>query len=474
MIKSFLKAQITSNFELIPTQEQEIVIEKISDFLLSKTADGIFMLNGFAGTGKTRLVGSLVKTLDQLKIKTILMAPTGRASKVFASYANHPAFTIHKKIYRQNDMNAEGGKFSLNNNLHKNTIFIVDEASMIANDEGADSHFGTGRLMDDLIQYVYSGEGCRLILVGDRAQLPPIGEEESCALNSDFISGYGLEVQACSMTEVVRQASDSGILYNATQIRERIEADDYFDLPKMKIKGFCDIMTVPGNELIETLEQCYRAEGTDETIVVTRSNKRANIYNNGIRSQILWREDELEAGDRIMVTKNNYYWTEKEKNKEIDFLANGQICVVQRVSNVRELYGFRFADVTLYIPEYNDYELQATVLLNTLHAEASSLTRQESEQLFQEVMNDYADIPHKAERLKKLKQDPYFNALQVKYAYAITCHKAQGGQWKNVFVDQGYLSEEYLSPSYFRWLYTALTRSTGMLYLVNYPSAQTI
>ena len=342
MIKSFLKAQITSNFELIPTQEQEIVIEKISDFLLSKTADGIFMLNGFAGTGKTRLVGSLVKTLDQLKIKTILMAPTGRASKVFASYANHPAFTIHKKIYRQNDMNAEGGKFSLNNNLHKNTIFIVDEASMIANDEGADSHFGTGRLMDDLIQYVYSGEGCRLILVGDRAQLPPIGEEESCALNSDFISGYGLEVQACSLTEVVRQASDSGILYNATQIRERIEADDYFDLPKMKIKGFSDIVTVPGNELIETLEQCYRAEGTDETIVVTRSNKRANIYNNGIRSQILWREDELEAGDRIMVTKNNYYWTEKEKNKEIDFLANGQICVVQRVSNVRELYGFRF------------------------------------------------------------------------------------------------------------------------------------
>ena len=470
MIKNHLVQQIKENFPYQPTLEQEKVIKSLSDFLFLPKNETVFLLKGYAGTGKTSLFSALVKTLDQLQQKCVLLAPTGRAAKVFASYAGHPAYTIHKKIYRQQTVAADMGSFSLNDNLAKHTLFIVDEASMISNLGLTGSAFGTGCLLDDLINFVYSGEGCRLMLMGDTAQLPPVGEELSPALFADALRGYGLQVFEETLTQVVRQGQESGILWNATVLRQLITSGDTFSLPKIKIEGFADIKVLPGNELITQLEECYQRDGEDETIVVCRSNKRANIYNNGIRSQILWRESELEGGDRLMVAKNNYFWT--QHHSQIDFIANGEMAVVRRLRNERRLYGFRFADVSLLFPDYTDVEVEATVLMDTLHSESPSLTKEENERLFNEVLEDYADISQKRDRLKKLKEDAYYNALQVKYAYAITCHKAQGGQWKNVFLDQGYMPEESLTPDYFQWLYTAFTRATGTLYLVNYPKEQ--
>ena len=470
MIKNHLVQQIKENFPYQPTLEQEKVIKSLSDFLFLPKNETVFLLKGYAGTGKTSLFSALVKTLDQLQQKCVLLAPTGRAAKVFASYAGHPAYTIHKKIYRQQTVAADMGSFSLNDNLAKHTLFIVDEASMISNLGLTGSAFGTGCLLDDLINFVYSGEGCRLMLMGDTAQLPPVGEELSPALFADALRGYGLQVFEETLTQVVRQGQESGILWNATVLRQLITSGDTFSLPKIKIEGFADIKVLPGNELIAQLEECYQRDGEDETIVVCRSNKRANIYNNGIRSQILWRESELEGGDRLMVAKNNYFWT--QHHSQIDFIANGEMAVVRRLRNERRLYGFRFADVSLLFPDYADVEVEATVLMDTLHSESPSLTKEENERLFNEVLEDYADISQKLDRLKKLKEDAYYNALQVKYAYAITCHKAQGGQWKNVFLDQGYMPEESLTPDYFQWLYTAFTRATGTLYLVNYPKEQ--
>ena len=462
--------QIKEFFPYLPTLEQEKVIKRLADFLFLTKNDAVFLLKGFAGTGKTSLFSALVKTLDRMQQKCVLLAPTGRAAKVFASYAEHPAFTIHKKIYRQLSLSADMGSFSLNDNLMKHTLFIVDEASMISNEGLNGSAFGSGCLLDDLVKFVYSGEGCRLILVGDTAQLPPVGEELSPALSSESLSGYGLQVYEEILTQVVRQGQDSGILWNATALRQLISVGNCYALPKIQVSGFADIQVLPGNELIAKLEECYREDGEDETIVICRSNKRANIYNKGIRAQILWRESELEGGDRVMVARNNYFWTQQEQ--QIDFIANGEMAVVRRVRNERELYGFRFADVLLVLPDYADTEVEATMLLDTLHSEAPALTREEQERLFNQVMEDYADITIKRDRLKKLKEDKYYNALQVKYAYAVTCHKAQGGQWKNVFLDQGYMPEDSLTPDYFRWLYTAFTRATGSLYLVNYPKDQ--
>ena len=471
MINNYLERQIKEIFHFQPTKEQDFVIKMLATFLLSPKSDLLFLLRGYAGTGKTSLVGALVKTLDMLKQKTILLAPTGRAAKVLSSYANHPAFTIHKKIYRQKSFADESASFSICDNLNKHTLFLVDEASMIANEGLSGSMFGSGRLLDDLIQYVYSGEGCRLLILGDTAQLPPVGEEQSPALSAMMLAGYGLEVMEANLTQVVRQAESSGILWNATALRKLLVQDECYSLPKIRITGFPDVKVVPGNELMEALEACYDNDGLEETIVVCRSNKRANIYNNGIRSRILWREDELNNGDLLMIAKNNYYWTEQEK--DMDFIANGELAVVQRVRRQSELYGFRFVDVTLTFPDQDNYELDANLLLDTLQSESPALTRADADRLFNAVLEDYADIPLKRERMKKMKADPYYNALQVKYAYAVTCHKAQGGQWKNVFIDQGYMSDEYLSPDYFRWLYTAFTRATGTLYLVNYPQEQT-
>ena len=470
MINNYLERQIKENFPYQPTLEQDFAVKSLSDYLLSTKTDEIFVLRGYAGTGKTSLVGALVKTMDQLKQKTVLLAPTGRAAKVFSAYAGHPAYTIHKRIYRQQSFSNELSNFSLNDNLATHTLFIVDEASMIANDGLSGSMFGTGRLLDDLIQFVYAGQGCRLLLLGDTAQLPPVGEEYSPALLTDALKGYGLEVREVDLTQVVRQVQDSGILWNATRLRQLIAEEDCYSLPKIKISGFPDIKVVPGVELIDELTTCYERDGMDETIVICRSNKRANIYNNGIRAQILWREDELNTGDYLMIAKNNYFWA--EAYKEMDFIANGEIAVVRRVRRTREMYGFRFAQVTLRFPDQNDFELEANVLLDTLRSESPALSKEDNDRLFYTVLEDYADIPLKRDRMKKMKADPHYNALQVKYAYAITCHKAQGGQWENVFLDQGYLTDEYLTPDYFRWLYTAFTRATKTLYLVNYPQQQ--
>lgn len=470
MINTYLGQQIKTNFPYKPTFEQEKVVKILADFLFCRKTDSLFLLKGYAGTGKTSLIGALVKTLDQLEQKCILLAPTGRAAKVFSHYAGHPAYTIHKKIYRQKSFSNELDNFSMNDNLHQHTLFIVDEASMIANEGLSGSMFGTGRLLDDLIQYVYSGQGCRLMLIGDTAQLPPVGEEESPALSADVLKGYGLEVYEGLLTEVVRQLQGSGILWNATELRRYIAEEDFFTLPPIKVEGFPDIKVIPGNELIEAISDSYDRVGMDETIVVCRSNKRANIYNKGIRNTILYRKEELETGDLLMVAKNNYFWT--EGCKEIDFIANGDIAVVRRVRREREMYGFRFADVLLRFPDYNDMELEVKLLLDTLHTETPALPKEMNDKLFYSVMEDYADISVKRERMKKMKADPHYNALQVKYAYAVTCHKAQGGQWKRVFLDQGYMTEDMLSPDYFRWLYTAFTRATETLYLVNWPKEQ--
>lgn len=470
MLNNDLSQQIKRNFFYKPTGEQEITIESFVNFLFSPKTDAIFLLKGYAGTGKTTLISALVKTLDQLKLKCVLLAPTGRAAKVFSHYAGHPAYTIHRKIYRQRTFSNELDNFVMNANLHQHTLFIVDEASMIANEGLSGGMFGTGRLLDDLIHYVYAGQGCRLMLIGDTAQLPPVGEEESPALSASMLEGYGLEVTEHCLTQVVRQEQDSGILYNATSLRQYIAEEEYFSLPRIKADGFPDIRIISGGELIDTINECYDKAGMDETMIICRSNKRANLYNKGIRNTILYREDELNTGDLLMVAKNNYYWG--ADCKEMDFIANGDIAVVRRVRRTHEMYGFRFADVTLCFPDYNDLELDVKILLDTLHSDAPALTREESDRLFQAVQEDYGDITVKRERMKKIKEDTWYNALQVKYAYAVTCHKAQGGQWQRVFVDQGYMTEEMLTPDYYRWLYTAFTRATEVLYLVNWPEEQ--
>jgi ATP-dependent exoDNAse (exonuclease V) alpha subunit len=344
---------------------------------------------------------------------------------------------------------------------------------MIANQGYGDSAFGSGCLLDDLMTFVYQsgrGSNCRMLLIGDKAQLPPVGEDESPALMADVLRCYGMRVYECDLNQVLRQGEESGILWNATQIRQMITHDEMTRLPKIRFAGFADIQMVPGGELIDALSTSYYRMGTDETIVITRSNKRANIYNQGIRNQVLDREDELCRGAQLMIVKNNYFWT--EGSKEIPFIANGDIAVVQRVRHLHELYGFRFAEVTMQLPDYADFELTATVCLDTLTSEAPALTHEQQEQLYNAVMEDYADIPQKAERIKKMKTDRYYNALQVKFAYAVTCHKAQGGQWAHVYLDQGYMIDDMLTPDYIHWLYTAFTRATEQLYLVNWPKLQ--
>ncbi|MDE6003294.1 MAG: ATP-dependent helicase, partial [Prevotella sp.] len=344
--------------------------------------------------------------------------------------------------------------------------FIVDEASMVANASSfGGTPFANGQLLDDLIQFVYNQRNCRLMLIGDKAQLPPIGEQESPALTADVLRCYGLHVHECDLNEVLRQSSESGILWNATMLRQMLTTDALLQMPAIRYEGFDDIRRMPGDELIESLAGSYSHAGLDDTIVITRSNKRANVYNQGIRNMVLGREEELCTGDRLMIVKNNYYWTEgdTENPHRPAFLANGDRAVVRRVRRVEELYGFRFAEVTMTFPDYDDYELTATVLLDTLTSEAPALTREQQEQLYLQVMEDYADIPHKPDRWKKLREDKYYNAVQVKFGYAATCHKAQGGQWTHVYVDQGYMTDDMLTPDYLHWIYTAFTRATERL-----------
>lgn len=472
MIHEELKYRIRQTFGFTPTAEQEYALDVFARFMTDSDDQVVMIMRGSAGTGKTTLAGAIVRAMAALKQKMILLAPTGRAAKVFSLNAGHVAYTIHRRIYRQKSA-GDLSSFNLNDNLNRDTLFIIDEASMIANQGYGDSAFGSGCLLDDLMTFVYQsgrGSNCRMLLIGDKAQLPPVGEDESPALMADVLRCYGMRVYECDLNQVLRQGEESGILWNATQIRQMITHDEMTQLPKIRFAGFADIQMVPGGELIDALSTSYYRVGTDETIVITRSNKRANIYNQGIRNQVLDREDELCRGDQLMIVKNNYFWT--EGSKEIPFIANGDIAVVQRVRHVHELYGFRFAEVTMQLPDYDDFELTATVCLDALTSEAPALTHEQQEQLYNAVMEDYADIPQKAERIKKMKTDRYYNALQVKFAYAVTCHKAQGGQWAHVYLDQGYMTDDMLTPDYIHWLYTAFTRATEQLYLVNWPKLQ--
>lgn len=474
MIIDELKYQILKEFGFPPTIEQEHAISEFAEFLTDRDPHSVMILRGSAGTGKTVLASAIVRTMKKLKQKVMLLAPTGRAAKVFALHSNHPAFTIHRRIYREKVYTGVGGQFNLNNNMHQDTLFLVDESSMISNYGMSETSFGSGRLLDDLVYFVYQGRNDKMILIGDKAQLPPIGEEESPALSPMVMEGYGLKVYCCDLNEVLRQSTNSGILYNATMIRNMITHDEVTQLPKIQFDGFADIVMVPSDELIESLASSYSEVGIDETICITRSNKRANIYNQGIRGMVLGREEQLSSGDMVMVVKNNYYWTAQEKGENVpSFLANGDRAEVRRVRNVRELYGFHFADVWLDFPDYDNYELKSTVIMDSLMTEAPSLTNEQTEQLFVNVMKDYEDIPLKGDRMKKMREDTYFNGLQIKYAYAITCHKAQGGQWAHVYLDQGYMTDDMLTPDYIHWLYTAFTRATEKLYLVNWPKTQT-
>ena len=547
MVTDELKYHIRQSFGFPPTVEQEQAIGIFADFFASPTAlqssplahqPSVMILRGAAGTGKTTLAAAIVRAMVALRQKMVLMAPTGRAAKVFSLYAGQPAFTIHRRIYRQKSFERQSvgdgvsgmGGFVLNYNAAQDTLFIVDEASMISNSTSSSSFLApSSSLLDDLIQFVYGGRNCRLLLIGDHAQLPPVGETESPALSAACLRGYGLHVYEATLNEVLRQAAESGILFNATRIRglsrcgvRGTRCEDSLEVelsgvqgalaprtsylaPSIRINGFSDIRVVPGDELIEQLATSYSRVGLDDTIVVTRSNKWANIYNEGIRRTILDREDELCRGDRLMIVKNNYHWIEQSRyevrgaryensfeaesngvqgalaprtshlaprGQDISFIANGDIAVVQRVRNIHEQHGFRFADVTMTFPDYDDFELTATVLLDTLASEAPALTGEQQQQLFERVMADYADIPYKADRLKKVKEDRYYNALQVKFAYAVTCHKAQGGQWAHVYVDQGYINDDMLTSEYYHWLYTAFTRATDQLFLVNWPKTQ--
>ena len=490
MIHDELKYRILQALGLTPTPEQDHALEVFSMFMTDRSDHVVMILRGSAGTGKTTLAGAIVRAMAALQQKLMLLAPTGRAAKVFSLYADHAAYTIHRRIYRQKSA-GDLSAFSLNDNLNKDTLFIVDEASMIANDafaNGGDSRwsFGSGCLLDDLMQFVYNGQNCRMLLIGDKAQLPPVGEEESPALSASFLRGYGMSVYEADLNQVLRQSEDSGILWNATRIRQltgtgtagcsRLTGPVPVSLPQIRLKGFADVCVVPGDELIESLSSSYSRVGKDETMVITRSNKRANIYNQGIRNMVLDREDELCRGDMLMIVKNNYYWVEQLPSPSgegnFSFIANGDRAVVQRVRHVHELYGFRFAEVTMLFPDYDDYELTAIVILDSLTTEAPALTREQQEQLYNAVLEDYSDIPRKADQIKKLKEDRYYNALQVKFAYAVTCHKAQGGQWAHIYLDQGYMTDDMLTPDYIHWLYTAFTRATEKLFLVNWPKTQ--
>ena len=480
-----LKYQILQQFGFPPTPEQAQALDVFVQFMTDSNPHAVMILRGSAGTGKTSLSGAIVRTLRAVRQKVMLLAPTGRAAKVFSLNSGMPAYTIHRRIYREKAFAGVDGQFNLNDNLYTDTLFMVDEASMIANLGLGGTTFGSGCLLDDLVHFVYQGHNDRLLLIGDKAQLPPVGEEESPALSAAMLQGYGLSVYECDLNEVVRQSQQSGILFNATRIRQMITHDDITQLPKIRFSGFSDIREMPGAELIEALGDSYHHVGLDDTILVTRSNKRANIFNQGIRNMVLDREEELESGDMLMIVKNNYYWMEEERKKIKEseerkvqsnelpaFLANGDRAKVMKVSRRIDLYGFHFATLLLKFPDYDNYELEATVLLDTLTSEAPALTHDQQEQLFHKIEEDYQDIPLKADRMKAIRQDPYFNALQVKFAYAVTCHKAQGGQWSHVYVDQGYMTDEMLTPDYIHWLYTAFTRATEMLYLVNWPNTQ--
>ena len=473
---------ILDRFGFEPTADQMNALQCFGQFLASRNDMPMMLMRGSAGTGKTSLVSAMVQTLVALHQKVVLMAPTGRAAKVLSISSSLPASTIHRKIYRQKTML---GDFNLNDNLHTDTLFVIDEASMISTFSMSETGFGSGNLLDDLVQFVYSGRNCRMLLIGDTAQLPPVGEDESPALIPEILYGYGATLFECDLSEVLRQEQESGILYNATAIRSLIQHEEATELPKLRFRGFSDIISLPGNEIIDALSSSYSRVGIDDTIVITRSNKNATMYNNGIRTQVLDREELLERGDQVMIVKNHTLPTLNSKPSTLNskpstlntqqpsFIANGDKAIVVRVRNFRELYGFHFADAILRFPDYDDFELDTIVLTDTLQSDAPALTQEQSNALFKAIEEDYADIPRKADRMKAIREDAYFNALQIKYAYAVTCHKAQGGQWSHVYIDQGYMTDDMLTPDYIHWLYTAITRGREKVYMVNWRKEQT-
>ncbi|MFC4094721.1 ATP-dependent DNA helicase [Euzebyella saccharophila] len=450
-----------------PTLKQSSALQKLASFVMSKKGDTVFMLRGFAGTGKTTLIGTLVKTLWKTTQKSVLMAPTGRAAKVMSNYSNTQAFTIHRKIYFPKKQGAAGVQFVLAPNKHRNTIFIVDEASMIP-DAPADSKlFENGSLLDDLLMFVYSGHNCKLVLIGDTAQLPPVKLDLSPALDADRLSlNYNKDVIDMEMDEVVRQATDSGILANATMLREQLQSG-FFENFQFDVLPFNDIVRlIDGHEVQEAIDASYSEEGKEETAFIVRSNKRANLYNENIRSRILFLENELAVGDYMMVVKNNYFWL--KPSTEAGFIANGDIIEVLEIFAFKSLYGFRFAEVKVKMVDYpNQKPFETVLLLDTVKAVTPSLSYEDGNRLYQEVMKDYANESSKYRKFMGVKNNKYFNALQVKFSYAITCHKSQGGQWNTVFVEQPYMPNG-VDKELLRWLYTAVTRAKSKLYLIGF------
>ena len=455
------------NFE--PTSDQKELIHKLGLFFQELDNEKSFLIKGYAGTGKTTIVSALVKTLPYLNKKSVLLAPTGRAAKVLSEYSGNRAFTIHKKIYRI-QTGKEGHTFlTLQQNMHKNTIFIVDEASMIPDSTSNNSSglFSGRSLLDDLILYINSGYHCNLILIGDTAQLPPVGSNLSPALDKNYLkTAFRLDITEHELTQVVRQAHESGILTNATQLRQKVKAED-FNPPFFNLEGFDDVVRISGNELEEALNSSYSQFEREDIVVICRSNKRANLFNQEIRKRVLYQDNEISAGDFLMIVKNNYFWLPDDS--ETGFIANGDIIEILKIGKLEEMYGFHFANITIRMIDFPDEkDLEVKILLDTIMLESPSLPFDEYKKMWNEIMLDYEDIPTKRERLQKVKNSPYLNALQIKFAYSLTCHKTQGGQWNIVFVDQGYLTQEMIDTEFLRWLYTATTRAVKKLYFINF------
>jgi exodeoxyribonuclease V len=471
MLQKHIFNSIVNNIGFVPTKGQESLIHGLADYILAPRQETVLLIQGYAGTGKTTVVSSLVKVLETMKINSVLLAPTGRAAKVFSGYSGKKAYTIHKKIYRQRSANDGFGTFDLNFNQHKDTFFIIDEASMISNEYNENALFGSGNLLGDLFKYVLGGKNCYLILVGDTAQLPPVGMSISPALNPSQLSKYVKSVAEYCLTDVVRQADESGILFNATLLRTSL-SDSFRNSIKINTQ-FNDVALINGSEVVNSITESYDNFGRENTIVICKSNKTANRYNIGIRNQILQFDTELTSGDFLMIVKNNYYWLEINKinNNEIPFVANGDIVRIKRIRKFEELYGFKFADATIVFPDYDDFELDVKLLLDSLYSENASITQEQNKQLFYTISEDYSDINDKKMRFQKVKENPYYNALQVKFAYAVTCHKAQGGQWDSVFIDHGWLGDDFLNDEFIRWFYTAMTRAVRKIQLVNLNDA---
>jgi len=465
MRETIIYNNLCKNLGNTPTADQSSALMKLAGYICDNNNDVIFLMTGYAGTGKTSVISSVVKTLDLLRMRSILLAPTGRAAKVLTSYSGKQAFTIHKKIYRQKSSKDGIGSFALDRNLHKDTFFIVDEASMVSNSSPDSALFGSGRVLDDLIEYVYSGTECKLIIVGDIAQLPPVGSAVSPALDSTALGEYGFGLVSCELRQVVRQSESSGVLMNATRIRLQVAENDLVH-PSIDCTNFKDTIRITGEELIDEISDAYGACGMEGTIIVVNSNKMANKYNQGIRNRIFFREEEISPGDMVMVVKNNYFVLEEEEDGT-GFIANGDIAEVKKIKKYEERYGFRFADMLLKFPDY-DLEIESKVMMDVLHLDTPALPSDRSKELYQNVLADYLHIRTRKNQFEAVRNDPYFNALQIKFAYAVTCHKAQGGQWERVFIDQGMFNRNEITIDYLRWFYTALTRSTDRVYLVNF------